>query len=39
LENLGISGRIILEWMLREIWREAVDWIHLAMDIDQWWAL
>jgi hypothetical protein len=24
---------------LREIGREGVDWIHLAQDRDQWWAV
>jgi hypothetical protein len=24
---------------LREIWREGVDWIHLAQDQDKWRAL
>jgi hypothetical protein len=24
---------------LREIKRKDVDWIHLAQDKDQWWAL
>jgi hypothetical protein len=23
----------------REIWRVHVNWIHLAQDRDQWWAL
>jgi hypothetical protein len=23
---------------LREIWWEGVDWMHLAQDMDQWWA-
>jgi hypothetical protein len=25
--------------VLREIGWEGVDWIHLAQDRDQWWAL
>jgi len=24
---------------LREIWHEAVDWIHLALDRDEWRAV
>jgi hypothetical protein len=28
-----IYGKIILEWWV------GVDWIHLAEDRDQWWAL
>jgi hypothetical protein len=23
---------------LKEIGRKALDWIHLAQDMDQWWA-
>jgi hypothetical protein len=29
----------ILRMDVREIWWEGVDWIHLAQDVDQWWAL
>jgi hypothetical protein len=32
-EDLGVDGRIILEWILG--W-QGVDWIHLAKDRDQW---
>jgi hypothetical protein len=35
-EDLGVDGRIILEWILREIRWEAVDWMHLAQDRVQW---
>jgi hypothetical protein len=35
-EDLGINGRIILEWILR---KQVVDWIHLAQDRDQCRAL
>jgi len=38
LEDVGIDGRIILEWMFEKEWR-GVDWMHLAQDRDQWWAL
>jgi hypothetical protein len=34
-ENLGVDGRIILEWILREMGWEGVDWIHLTQDRDQ----
>jgi hypothetical protein len=37
LENLAIDGRIILEWILGN--RVGVDWMHLAQDRGQWWAL
>jgi hypothetical protein len=35
LEDLGIDGKIILEWITG--W-EGVDWMHLVQDRDQWWA-
>jgi hypothetical protein len=31
LENVGINAVIILQWILG-IWREPVEWIHLARD-------
>jgi hypothetical protein len=36
LEDLGVDGRIILEWImdLRDIGWEGVDWFHLAQDRD-----
>jgi len=34
-ENLGVDGRVILEWISREIVWEVVDWIHLALDRGQ----
>jgi len=37
--DLGIERRIILERILREMWCEDVDWIHLAQDRDQWLVL
>jgi len=37
--ELGISGRIKLEWILRETGWDGVEWIHMAQDMDQWWAL
>jgi hypothetical protein len=36
---LGVGGRIILTWDLREIRCEVVNWIHLAQDRDRWRAL
>jgi hypothetical protein len=37
-EYPDVDRRIILEWILGKQW-EGVDWIHLAHDRDQWWAL
>jgi len=37
VEDLGIDGRVVLKWVLRNTW-EAVDWINLAHDRDQWWV-
>jgi hypothetical protein len=37
LEELGIDGNIILD--LGEIVWEGVNWIHMAQDREQWWAL
>jgi hypothetical protein len=34
-EDLGVDGRIILEWILREIGWEGVDWLYLAQDRGQ----
>jgi hypothetical protein len=36
LEGLGVDGRILLKWILG--W-EGVDWIYLAEDKVQWWAV
>jgi hypothetical protein len=38
-EDQGIDGRIILEWIFREMKLEGVDWMHLAQDRDQWRAV
>lgn len=35
-ENLGISRRIILKWVLQEIGSEDADRIHQAHDMDNW---
>jgi hypothetical protein len=32
LEDLGVYGRIILKWIVKN--RMDVDWIHLAVDRD-----
>ena len=34
-----MEGKIILKWILKEIRLEEVDWVHLAQDVVQWWAL
>jgi hypothetical protein len=39
LEDMGVDGKIILEWILRETGREILDWIQLAQDRDQWRAV
>jgi hypothetical protein len=38
-EDLGTDRRIILELFLGKGGWEGVDWIHLTLDRDQWWAL
>jgi hypothetical protein len=35
----NVGGRIILRWMSEEIGWGGMDWIDLAQDRDQWWAL
>jgi hypothetical protein len=41
LEELGIDGKIILEWILRKEAETARtgDWMHLTQDRDQWRAV
>jgi hypothetical protein len=36
MEETTLAGRMILEWILREMWCEGVEWIHLTWDGDQW---
>jgi hypothetical protein len=38
-EDLGVERRKILEWIIRKIGWEVVDWIHLAQVRDHWRAL
>jgi hypothetical protein len=38
-EELGIGGRLILKWILREIEWGGMNWIDLGQDRDQWSAL
>jgi hypothetical protein len=35
-EDLGVDGRIILEWILWKIGWGSVDWIHVAQVRNQW---
>lgn len=34
LDNMGLGGRVILKWILRNLC-EGVDWIHVAQTRDQ----
>jgi hypothetical protein len=38
-EDIDVDERIILEWILKEIGCEGVDWIHLAQDREEWRAV
>jgi hypothetical protein len=38
LGDLGVDGRIILNWIFKK-WDEGMDWIELAQDRDGWRAL
>jgi hypothetical protein len=38
MENRGVDGSIILNWILRK-WNGGMDWIDLAQDRDRWRAL
>jgi len=38
-EDLGVDGKIILEWILEKSGGENVDWIHVAQYRDQWRAV
>jgi len=37
LEDTGVDGRIILEWLKK--WHGGMECIGLAQDRDRWWAL
>jgi hypothetical protein len=39
LEELGIAERIILEWILKELWWDDMDWINLAQDRNKWFPV
>jgi hypothetical protein len=34
MEDIGIDGKIILEWIVREMGWEGANWVHLAQS--QW---
>jgi len=36
LEDIGVNGRIILEWILKEVGSECVEWTDLSQDRDKW---
>jgi hypothetical protein len=38
LESLGVDGKITLKLSIRKWWK-GMDWIHLAQDKDQRWAV
>jgi len=38
-EDRGVDGKTTLEWILGKIGWECVNWLQLAQDRDQWWAL
>jgi hypothetical protein len=38
-KDLGVHRKIILKRNLKGIGRECVEWIHLAQEEDQCWAL
>jgi hypothetical protein len=39
LEDLGVLGEDNIKMVLTEVWMNAVDWIHLAQEWDQWQAV
>jgi hypothetical protein len=39
LENLHVDGRIVLELISGNWGGKTWNWIHLAEDGDQWWAV
>jgi len=38
LEDLGIHGRLILKWIIKN-WDRGMDWIDLAQDRNRWSAI
>jgi hypothetical protein len=39
LEDTGVDGRLILQWILKKLVWKGINWIDLAQDMDKWWAL
>jgi hypothetical protein len=39
LEDPGVDGRIILNWIFERLGGGGADWIDLAQDRDRWRAL
>ena len=37
--GLGIAGKIICKWMLKEIVWESMNWSNVAQDRDKWQAV
>jgi len=31
-EDIGVNGKITLEWILEKIWLKTVEWMQLAQD-------
>jgi hypothetical protein len=38
LEDQGIDGKTVRTDLMKRGW-EVVDWLHLAQDKEQWWAV
>jgi len=38
-EELGVTQRIILEWILKKVGWEDMDWINLAQNRNKWFAV
>jgi hypothetical protein len=38
-EEQGVTQRIILEWILKKVGWEDMDWINLAQDGNKWFAV
>jgi hypothetical protein len=39
LEDQGVGGKMVSEWIFGRLARGGVDWIRLAQKRDQWRAL
>jgi hypothetical protein len=36
LEDQGVEGKMVLEWILGRLAEWGLEWIHLAQDRDRW---